>query len=73
MKLQFLGAARQVTGSRYYLEAGGLRLLIDSGMFQERQFLCRNWETPLLRTPTKSITSCSPTPISTTAGSSRAW
>ena len=44
MKLQFLGANRQVTGSRYLLEAGGLRLLIDCGMFQEREFLERNWE-----------------------------
>ncbi len=27
MKLTFLGANRQVTGSRYLLEAGGLRML----------------------------------------------
>ncbi len=44
MRIQFLGATRQVTGSRYYLEAGGLRLMIDCGMFQERDFLGRNWE-----------------------------
>ncbi len=44
MKLQFLGAARQVTGSRYYLEAGGARVLVDCGMFQERDFLDRNWD-----------------------------
>ncbi len=43
MKLQFLGAARQVTGSKYRLEAGGLCLLIDCGLFQERKFLDRNW------------------------------
>ncbi len=44
MKVQFLGANRQVTGSRYYLEAGGLKLLIDCGLFQERSYLSRNWE-----------------------------
>lgn len=44
MKLQFLGANRQVTGSQYYLRAGRTRLLIDCGMFQERQYLDRNWE-----------------------------
>lgn len=43
MKIQFLGANRQVTGSRHFLEAGGLRVLIDCGMFQEREFLARNW------------------------------
>ncbi len=44
MRLQFLGATRQVTGSRYYLEAGGAKILIDCGMFQERHFRDRNWE-----------------------------
>lgn len=43
MRIQFLGAAQQVTGSSYYLEADGLRLLIDCGLFQERAFLERNW------------------------------
>ena len=44
MRLQFLGAARQVTGSQYYLMTNGTRILIDCGMFQEREFLDRNWE-----------------------------
>jgi metallo-beta-lactamase family protein len=44
MKLHFLGANRQVTGSRYLLEADGKRVLVDCGMFQEREFLVRNWE-----------------------------
>ncbi len=44
MHLQFLGANRQVTGSRYLLEAGGRRIMIDCGMFQERPYLGRNWE-----------------------------
>jgi len=43
MKLTFLGAARQVTGSCYFLEAGGLKLLVDCGLYQERPFLERNW------------------------------
>ncbi len=43
MKIQFLGAARQVTGSCYLLEAGGLRILIDCGMYQEREYRERNW------------------------------
>ncbi|MCR9293197.1 MAG: TIGR00730 family Rossman fold protein [bacterium] len=44
MKLTFLGANRQVTGSRYCLEADGSRLLIDCGLTHEREFLKRNWE-----------------------------
>ncbi len=43
MKLTFLGANHQVTGSSTLLEAGGLRLLIDCGLYQERPFLERNW------------------------------
>jgi metallo-beta-lactamase family protein len=43
MKLQFLGAAQNVTGSRHLLEANGIRILIDCGLYQERQFRERNW------------------------------
>jgi metallo-beta-lactamase family protein len=32
--LQFLGAAGTVTGSRYLVEAGGKRILVDCGLFQ---------------------------------------
>ncbi len=42
--LRFLGANRQVTGSCYLLEIADLRILIDCGMFQERELLERNWE-----------------------------
>ncbi len=44
MKLHFLGANRQVTGSRYCLDIGGTRIMVDCGMFQERPYLERNWE-----------------------------
>ena len=44
MKLQFLGAARQVTGSKYFLDTGTARILVDCGMFQERAFQHRNWD-----------------------------
>ncbi len=44
IKLQFLGAAQNVTGSRYLLEARNKRLLIDCGLYQEREFQARNWE-----------------------------
>ncbi len=44
MKLAFLGAARQVTGSSYYFEVDGLRGLVDCGLYQERPFLGRNWD-----------------------------
>jgi metallo-beta-lactamase family protein len=43
-EIQFLGAARQVTGSCYLVEAGGLKVLVDCGLHQERPFLARNWE-----------------------------
>lgn len=44
VKIHFLGANRQVTGSRYCLETEDSKILIDCGMFQEREFLSRNWE-----------------------------
>ena len=34
MKLTFLGADHEVTGSCYYLEAAGKKILIDCGMEQ---------------------------------------
>ena len=44
-KLTFLGAAGCVTGSKYLLEAGGKRLLVDCGLFQGTSELKdRNWK-----------------------------
>ena len=34
MKITFLGAAREVTGSCHMVEAGGLRILLDCGLIQ---------------------------------------
>ncbi|MBT8486866.1 MAG: MBL fold metallo-hydrolase [Phycisphaerales bacterium] len=47
MDIQFLGAARQVTGSRYRLDVAGKRIMVDCGLFQEREHLDRNWEMPI--------------------------
>jgi len=44
IKLKFLGAAQNVTGSRHLLEANGTKILVDCGLYQERQFRSRNWE-----------------------------
>ena len=44
IKLRFLGAAGNVTGSCYFVEANGLRLLVDCGLYQERELRARNWE-----------------------------
>jgi len=54
IKLRFLGAAQNVTGSRHLLEANGTRVLVDCGLYQERQLKDRNWE-PFAVDP-KSIT-----------------
>lgn len=44
IQLKFLGAASQVTGSCFLLTANGLNLLVDCGLYQEREFQTRNWE-----------------------------
>ncbi len=42
--IQFLGAARNVTGSRYLLRAMDKNILIDCGIYQERKYRGRNWD-----------------------------
>ena len=44
IKLKFLGAAQNVTGSRHFLQANGASILVDCGLYQERQFRDRNWD-----------------------------
>ncbi|PIQ81895.1 MAG: MBL fold hydrolase [Candidatus Omnitrophica bacterium CG11_big_fil_rev_8_21_14_0_20_64_10] len=44
MKITFLGAARNVTGSRFLVEAGKCRILVDCGLHQEWGLRKRDWE-----------------------------
>jgi metallo-beta-lactamase family protein len=46
--IQFLGAAETVSGSKYLVDTGETRFLVDYGMFQGPKGLRkRNWEKPL--------------------------
>lgn len=38
MQITFYGGAKKVTGSNYLFEAGGLRIIVDVGMFQGTKF-----------------------------------
>jgi metallo-beta-lactamase family protein len=42
--ITFLGAARNVTGSRFLLSDDRTRILVDCGLYQERDLTARNWE-----------------------------
>lgn len=44
LKITFLGAAQNVTGSCYLVESSSSRFLVDCGMYEERQYRYRNWE-----------------------------
>ena len=44
INLSFLGAARNVTGSRYLVETNNIKILVDCGLYQEREYQHRNWE-----------------------------
>lgn len=47
MKITFLGAAETVTGSKYLVESGTKKVLVDCGLFQGwKQLRLRNWEAP---------------------------
>lgn len=53
IKMKFLGAAGNVTGSCTMVEVNGSRILIDCGYTQERDLQGRNWEP--FAVPPKSI------------------
>lgn len=45
IKIQFLGAAGTVTGSKYLVEAGNKKILLDCGLFQGlKELRQRNWD-----------------------------
>ncbi len=44
VELKFLGAAQNVTGSRHLLIVDGIAILVDCGLYQERELQDRNWQ-----------------------------
>jgi metallo-beta-lactamase family protein len=48
IKLTFCGAAGNVTGSRYLVQANGQNIYVDCGFFQEWEFKRRNWDPGLV-------------------------
>ncbi|MFC1675732.1 MBL fold metallo-hydrolase RNA specificity domain-containing protein [Planctomycetota bacterium] len=44
IKLKFLGAVQNVTGSRHFMQTNGISVLVDCGLYQEREFRDRNWD-----------------------------
>lgn len=56
--LTFLGGVGTVTGSKYLIEHGGQRILVDCGLFQGyKQLRLLNWAPlPVIRRP--SMLSC---------------
>jgi len=43
IKLTFLGAAQNVTGSQYLVQFNNVSFLVDCGLYQERELKGRNW------------------------------
>jgi metallo-beta-lactamase family protein len=53
-QIKFLGAAGTVSGSKYLIDTGGTRFLVDYGMFQgPKKLRLLNWESP--RIPPQSV------------------
>jgi metallo-beta-lactamase family protein len=50
IKLTFLGAAQNVTGSQYLVQFNNVSFLVDCGLYQERELKGRNWQ-PFLFPP----------------------
>tara|TARA_R110000851_G_scaffold242710_1_gene395206 strand:- start:1366 stop:2742 length:1377 start_codon:yes stop_codon:yes gene_type:complete len=47
IKIHFLGAAGSVTGSKYLLDTGDRKILVDCGLFQGlKELRLKNWEYP---------------------------
>jgi len=44
IKITFLGAAQNVTGSRYLVKANGFKFLVDCGLYQEHDLKARDWQ-----------------------------
>ncbi len=44
ISVTFLGAAKNVTGSRHLVEIDGTRILVDCGLYQERENATHNWQ-----------------------------
>src|SRR5664279_4713428 len=50
MKIQFLGASGTVSGSKYLIDTGKTRFLVDYGMFQgPKQLRLLNWQAPPIK------------------------
>ena len=47
IKIHFLGAAGTVTGSKYLIDTGDKKIMVDCGMFQGlKELRDLNWEYP---------------------------
>lgn len=44
IQIRFLGAAETVTGSRHLLEFNHSKVMVDCGLYQERDLQSRNWQ-----------------------------